>query len=89
MTRSRTPFLVPLAAGLLLAGIGCQSLTQPTVFTHWPAGTSPQEIGKRVAENFAARPLRYETDPAREAVIYPEVSMKSIVAAPSWTSPIL
>src|SRR5690349_7442967 len=25
-------------------------------FGPWPAGTSPQEIGKRVAENFVAKP---------------------------------
>jgi unsaturated rhamnogalacturonyl hydrolase len=73
MTRSLTSFVVPLAAGLLLTGTSCQSLTQPKAFTDWPAGASPQEIGKRVAENFVARPLRYETDPARESVIYPEV----------------
>ena len=73
MTRSLTPSIVPLTAGLLLALTGCQSLTQPKVFTRWSAGTSPQEIGKRVAENFAARPLMYETDPARDSVTYPEV----------------
>lgn len=30
----------------------------PAVFTNWPAGTAPAEIGRRVAENFAARPRR-------------------------------
>ena len=42
-------------------------------FTHWPAGTSPTEIGQRVAENFAARPFQWQTDPKRKYVIYPEV----------------
>jgi rhamnogalacturonyl hydrolase YesR len=73
MNRSLTPFIVLLAAGLLLAGAGCRSLSQPKVFTLWPAGTSPREVGLRVAENFVTRPLMYETDPARDSVIYPEV----------------
>ncbi|HUJ44869.1 MAG TPA: glycoside hydrolase family 88 protein [Opitutaceae bacterium] len=64
---------LPLAAGLLLAGAGCQSLTPPEELTHWPDGTSPQEIGRRVAGNFVVRPLQYETDPAHPSVIYPEV----------------
>jgi rhamnogalacturonyl hydrolase YesR len=41
-------------------------------FTDWPKGTSPAEIGKRVAENYAARQFEYETNPKREVVIYPE-----------------
>lgn len=42
-------------------------------FTHWPAGSSPAEIGTRVAENYAARKFDFETNPKRDAVIYPEV----------------
>jgi rhamnogalacturonyl hydrolase YesR len=46
-------------------------------FSDWPAGTSPQEIGKRVAENFLPRQFRYETPQyartANAPVIYPEV----------------
>lgn len=45
---------------------------QSKYFGNWPAGSSPQEIGKRVAENFAARQLEFETK-KREYVIYPEV----------------
>ena len=41
-------------------------------FSKWPAGTSPQEIGRRVAENFVARKLEVE-DGKRKYVIYPEV----------------
>ena len=41
-------------------------------FRNWPAGTSPQEIGRRVAENFVARKLEVE-DGKRKYVIYPEV----------------
>lgn len=39
----------------------------------WPSGLSPKEIGKRVAENFVARKLDFETNPKRQSVIYPEV----------------
>ena len=42
-------------------------------FTDWPAGTSPAEIGKRVAENFAARSFQWQTQPRRRYVIYPEI----------------
>lgn len=40
-------------------------------FSKWPAGTSPQEVGKRVAENFVARKLEVE-EGKRKSVIYPE-----------------
>jgi unsaturated rhamnogalacturonyl hydrolase len=43
------------------------------VFAGWPAGASPQEIGKRVAENFVSRKFDYQTNPKRVSVIYPEV----------------
>jgi rhamnogalacturonyl hydrolase YesR len=36
---------------------------------HWPAGSSPQEIGKRLAEHFVIRPL--PAPPGK--VLYPEV----------------
>jgi unsaturated rhamnogalacturonyl hydrolase len=45
---------------------------QSVYFSKWPAGTSPQEIGKRVAENFVARPFEY-AEGKRQYVIYPEV----------------
>jgi len=41
-------------------------------FKKWPAGTSPQEIGRRVADNFIARKLEVE-EGKRKYVIYPEV----------------
>ena len=46
---------------------------QSKYFGKWEKGTSPQEVGKRVAENFAARKFEFETNPKREFVIYPEV----------------
>ena len=46
-------------------------------FGTWPDGTSPQDIGKKVAENFAARQFRFQTgnyaNSANSPVIYPEV----------------
>jgi rhamnogalacturonyl hydrolase YesR len=41
----------------------------------WPDGKSPTVVGKRVAENFLPRKLRYETIPAKAhlGIIYPEV----------------
>lgn len=38
-------------------------------FRDWPAGTSPREVGKRVAENFVARPFEQPDS----FVYYPEV----------------
>lgn len=56
---------------------GCAT-SQPkpaAYFSHWPEGTSPAEVGKRVAENFLPRKFRYETNPQKASigVIYPEV----------------
>lgn len=56
------------------AGVAAQP--QPsTCFSDWPAGASPAEVGKRVAENFVPRKFRFETDAkkAHLGVIYPEV----------------
>ena len=47
------------------------SVSAQSYFRNWPAGTSPQEVGKRVAENFVARKLEVE-DGKRKFVIYPE-----------------
>ena len=64
--------------GLLFCGVvlicGCQSRpSTAAAFTNWPAGTTPAEVGKRVAENYAARRFQWETDPKRKSVIYPEI----------------
>jgi len=40
-------------------------------FVDWPAGTSPREIGRRVAENYLARPFGFETG-RTEYVVYQE-----------------
>ena len=41
-------------------------------FRNWPAGTSPEEVGRRIAANFVARKLEVE-EGKRKYVIYPEV----------------
>lgn len=46
-------------------------LKSQSYFRNWPAGTSPREIGRRVAENFVARKLEVE-EGKRKFVIYPE-----------------
>lgn len=60
---------------LLIAGYASAQHKHSAFFTNWPAGASPAEVGKRVAENFVPRKFRYETDAkkAHLGVIYPEV----------------
>ena len=58
---------------VLLVICGCQSHPgTPAAFTNWPAGTAPAEVGKRVAENFVARPFTWQADPKKRFMIYPE-----------------
>ena len=71
MKNPRTLILFSFA--LLLGLAGCQSHSSPAAFTNWPAGQSPAEIGKRVAENFAARPFQWTQGERPRVVIYPEV----------------
>src|SRR5262249_10912330 len=46
---------------------------QQNYFSNWPAGSSPSEIGKRVAENYLERKFDFEKNANRKYVIYPEV----------------
>jgi unsaturated rhamnogalacturonyl hydrolase len=42
-------------------------------FGPWPAGTSPQEVGRAVAENFIARPhSNFNKPPPPKSITYPE-----------------
>jgi unsaturated rhamnogalacturonyl hydrolase len=51
----------------------CQLKDQPKEFRHWPAGKSPQEIGKRVAERFAVTPhTNFGRPEAATFITYPE-----------------
>lgn len=77
MRSTTRPFLLLLLAGVLLTGIECAHLNKNkntlAYFTSWPAGCSPQEIGKRVAENFVKRPhLNTSKDKAPKYISYPE-----------------
>lgn len=58
--------------GLVLASTGCHTTKNPNHFGNWPAGASPQEVGKRVAENFIPRQFEFEVG-THDWVNYPEV----------------
>lgn len=60
--------LYTMAAGILFLAFGLQSSAQIKEFTNWPAGMSPEEVGKRVAEHFVASPHQ-----SMKQIIYPEV----------------
>src|SRR5262249_10442581 len=74
MHRNWNVVLVMLAGIGLLTNAGCETPPpKDTSFSQWPAGASPQEVGKRIADNFAVRKLEFETNARRDYVIYPEV----------------
>jgi len=81
----RTPFR-PLLATLCLAALtpsiyAAEAVAPATAntpasahFANWPQGTSPQEVGKRIAENFVVRPHGNLGRPkVPRFIIYPEV----------------
>jgi unsaturated rhamnogalacturonyl hydrolase len=72
-TNKRRIGAVLLTSVLLLGRASASQAATPSSLTNWPAGASPQEVGKRVAENVVARKLDYQTNPKREFVIYPEI----------------
>jgi unsaturated rhamnogalacturonyl hydrolase len=53
---------------LLAVAVSASSQAQPKQFRHWPAGTSPQEVGKRVAERFLTKVNLNTT-----AAVYPSI----------------
>ena len=64
---------VLLAVMVLIFVANSHTTAQSQYFSKWEKGTSPQEVGKRVAENFVARKFDFETNPNRKYVIYPEI----------------
>ncbi len=48
-----------VALGLLLPNVIGTAGAQTDYFNNWPSGTSPQEVGKRVAEHFVTSPHQY------------------------------
>jgi unsaturated rhamnogalacturonyl hydrolase len=79
MRRLKKAIVLSLAALILLPLTPAARAADP--FKDWPAGTSPKEVGKRVAENWVARSFEFEQmvtqngaqKPKRQFVIYPEV----------------
>ena len=69
--------VMPVLAALVMCSAAAPALAQIAAgprkiaaFEQWPTGSSPKEVGKRVAENYVARPIeRWDTG----FVIYPEV----------------
>lgn len=62
-------FIFLLICGGTAADVSAQA---KKYLSNWSAGTSPQEIGRRVAENFLKRSFEYESG-KRKFVIYPEI----------------
>jgi unsaturated rhamnogalacturonyl hydrolase len=44
-----------MAASVLATGCAAQGTSQPAAFTDWPAGASPLEVGKKLADNMLPR----------------------------------
>lgn len=66
--RTRIGAVLLLATGVW-TGAASSRAGEIAAFRDWPAGSSPREVGKRVAENFVVRPFERPT----RYVIYPEV----------------
>lgn len=73
MHKQNRVFALLLTITILILINGYRAWAQSQYFGKWDKGTSPQEVGKRVAENFDARKFDFETNPNRKYVIYPEV----------------
>jgi len=56
-------------AGIMAVGFAGVATAQKSEFSNWPAGTSPQEVGKKIAENMIPRWI-----PSRPGVHYAEDS---------------
>jgi rhamnogalacturonyl hydrolase YesR len=70
--RQNNTIALLVVIGLLVVVTNTRALGQSAYFGNWPAGTSPQVVGKRVAENFVARQFEWAQG-KRDYVIYPEV----------------
>jgi len=70
MRMRRVALALLLTASLILLAACAGAKRVNRTFSNWPAGSSPAEIGKRVAENFVVRQFDYQTNPRRQYVIY-------------------
>ena len=64
-------FLV-IATAVSLYIMPANALGQSDHFDNWPAGSSPRELGKRLAENWVKRDFEFQSG-KRQFLIYPEV----------------
>jgi len=64
-------FLSLLVVAVLFLG-GVQASAQSNYFGNWAAGTSPKEVGKRLAENWVKRDFEFQSG-KRQYLIYPEI----------------
>ena len=60
---------------LLVTGcVGLKDVAQTDVFDNWPKGSSPQEVGSRIAERFLAQPhSQYGHKGTPKQITYPDV----------------
>lgn len=66
-----TLVVLVIAVGLTVA-TARQAGAQSKYFGNWPVGTSPEEIGKLLSENWAKRDFEFQSG-KRQFLIYPEV----------------
>ncbi|HTH38391.1 MAG TPA: glycoside hydrolase family 88 protein [Pyrinomonadaceae bacterium] len=59
-------------AAISLYLVPTNALSQNDHFDNWPAGSSPRELGKRLAENWVKRDFEFQSG-KRQFLIYPEV----------------
>jgi hypothetical protein len=55
----KSKFSMRLVAFAVLAGAAALLPAEQDYFSNWPAGRSPQEVGKRLAEHFVVSPHQY------------------------------
>ncbi|MEP6900291.1 MAG: glycoside hydrolase family 88 protein, partial [Actinomycetota bacterium] len=70
MLKKISVFILLFVAIFLLTATCAEA--QSKYFGNWAPGTSPKEIGKRLAENFLKRDFEFESG-KRPYVIYPEI----------------
>src|SRR5678815_2242814 len=65
-----TPFLL-LTAVFCINTMATPALGQSDLFGNWPTGSSPSDLGKRLAENWMSRDFEFQSG-KRQFLIYPE-----------------
>jgi len=72
MNKQSPGYAVILIAIVFVFVAASRTDAQSKYFGNWPSGTSPNEVGKRLGENFVKRDFEYESG-KRPFVIYTEV----------------